>query len=198
MAPASPQEACVGGQHAGWVATLAEVGGTEWEAFLASHTHEWEFTAKASEDDGERRGVSRRRRHGGEHARPGAHQRDTSFYAYMAAEEELRLSGSSRQRSSERRSIGGTPALRLSGPRGSLNGRRLSSARSSADSRDVVLRRRRALAAAEAAAAAPAATAEALEAMAAQAAAEGGPDNDFTSEMLFQRARMFRCDAREA
>ena len=68
------------------------------------------------------------------------------------------------------------------------------SARTSADCRDVVLRRRRALAAAEAAAAAAAAAAEALEAMAAQAAAEGGPENEFTSEQLLQRARVFRGD----
>ena len=70
----------------------------------------------------------------------------------------------------------------------------LPSARTSADCRDVVLRRRRALAAAEAAAVAAVSAAEALEAMAAQAAAEGGPENDFTSEQLLQRARVFRGD----
>lgn len=68
-------------------AAAAVVGRTsEWEAFLANHTHDWEFTAKAPNEDGERRGAApRRRRHGGEHARPGARQRDTSFYATMVS-----------------------------------------------------------------------------------------------------------------
>ena len=68
-------------------AAAAVVGRTsEWEAFLASHTHDWEFTAKAPDEDGERRGAApRRRRHGGEHARPGARQRDTSFYDTMVS-----------------------------------------------------------------------------------------------------------------
>ena len=66
-------------------AAAAVVGRTsEWEAFLASHTHEWEFTARSPDENGERRGAApRRRRHGGEHARPGMRQRDTSFYATM-------------------------------------------------------------------------------------------------------------------
>lgn len=58
---------------------------SEWESFLATHTHDWEFTAKAPEDDGELWAVPRRRRHGGEHARPSTHQRDTSFYASMVS-----------------------------------------------------------------------------------------------------------------
>ena len=70
----------------------------------------------------------------------------------------------------------------------------LPSARTSADCRDAVMRRRRALAAAEAAAVAAVSAAEALEAMAAQAVAEGGPENEFNSEQLLQRARVFRGD----
>ena len=68
-------------------AAAAVVGRTsEWESFLAHHTHDWEFTAKAPDEDGERRGAApRRRRHGGEHARPGARQRDTSFYDTMVS-----------------------------------------------------------------------------------------------------------------
>lgn len=65
-------------------AAAAVVGQTsEWEAFLAQQTHEWEFNAKPPEDEAERRAAPRRRRHGGEHGRPGARQRDTSFYASM-------------------------------------------------------------------------------------------------------------------
>jgi hypothetical protein len=234
-------------------AAAAVVGHTsEWEAFLAQQTHEWEFNAKPPEDEAERRAAPRRRRHGGEHGRPGARQRDTSFYASMVhtcsaaptcftmfthspdclcsclpqlppsaictvtgladarprtapqqrtdracmqgqalLDEEACGGTSSRQRSSERRSAGGTTVLRLSGSKGSLTGRRLSSARTSADCRDVVLRRRRALAAAEATVEA---AAGALEVQAAQAAAERGPDNDFGNEMLFQRARLFHSE----
>jgi len=87
--------------------------------------------------------------------------------------------------------MGGTTVLRHSGSKGSLTGRRLSSARTSADCRDAFLRRRRALAAAEATVEA---AAGALEAQAAHAAAERGPDDDFGNEELFQRARLFRSE----